>query len=405
MAALIQEKLLDERLAGLEKARSWSPRVVSKLESLIRNGEDQELYGINPIAFAAEKGMQENEAIDLFLHATKLRLMEMNWHLICPMCGDQLQSFSSLKTLHSHLSCNLCQLNTEATLDDFIKVSFTVSHEIRDIAFHHPERLSPLDYMTQYRLSREGRFPDGTRFRDGLRRLIRIAVFLEPGQSESCEIKAKPGFLASHDFLNQRTSMIEVREGAAPQSEVTITFLDDQAKGSVTELAPGTVKVTLKNESKLKGLTFAAWIPPADAESPVKFDPFLTGKRLFTSQTFRDIFRSEVIGSSEGLAIKDLTLLFTDLKGSTELYERIGDLEAFSLVRQHFDSLAKVINRNSGAIIKTIGDAVMAAFLNPLDATHAAAEMLQEIEGFNRSLRNKEIVLKIGLHKGASIAV
>ena len=60
---------------------------------------------------------------------------------------------------------------------------------------------------------------------------------------------------------------------------------------------------------------------------------------------------------------------------------------------------------NGGAIIKTIGDAVMAAFVEPADAVRAALAMLQEMETFNRRLPSREVILKIGIHRGAAIAV
>ena len=112
-----------------------------------------------------------------------------------------------------------------------------------------------------------------------------------------------------------------------------------------------------------------------------------------------------MIRGSEGLGVKDIALLFTDLKGSTALYDRIGDLNAFALVQQHFDRLQDVTVRHNGAIIKTIGDAVMAAFLKPADAVQAALEMRSEIASFNERQPDKALILKIGVHKGAAIAV
>jgi hypothetical protein len=67
--AAIDEKLLEERLTALESARAWSPRLVSKLESHIRSGSDAELLRMNPLRFAADKGLAGAETIDLFLHA------------------------------------------------------------------------------------------------------------------------------------------------------------------------------------------------------------------------------------------------------------------------------------------------------------------------------------------------
>jgi class 3 adenylate cyclase len=112
-----------------------------------------------------------------------------------------------------------------------------------------------------------------------------------------------------------------------------------------------------------------------------------------------------VIRGHEGLGVKDIALLFTDLKGSTALYDRIGDLNAFALVQQHFDRLQDVTVRHNGAIIKTIGDAVMAAFLTPADAVQAALDMRSEIAAFNEHQHDKALILKIGVHTGAAIAV
>ena len=129
---------------------------------------------------------------------------------------------------------------------------------------------------------------------------------------------------------------------------------------------------------------------PGEMPTPVlALRPSLSGKRLLTTQTFRDLFRSEVINTDETLSIKDITFLFTDLKGSTTMYEQIGDAKAYFLVRQHFDTLGRVIRYQNGAIVKTIGDAVMAVFDSPVEATSAALEMIDTLNEFNiRSRRS-----------------
>jgi len=178
----------------------------------------------------------------------------------------------------------------------------------------------------------------------------------------------------------------------------------EHAPGSV---APGPITFEVENATAERGTFFLAVLPPGVevGKAPLRFLPFLTGKRLLTTQAFRDLFRSEVIQASEGIAVKDIALLFTDLKGSTALYDRIGDLNAFALVQRHFERLQDVTVRHHGAIIKTIGDAVMAAFLSPADAVAAALAMRAEIAGFNRGQPDRQLILKIGIHKGAAIAV
>ena len=123
------------------------------------------------------------------------------------------------------------------------------------------------------------------------------------------------------------------------------------------------------------------------------------------TQAFRDNFRSEVIRAAEGIAVRDVTLLFTDLKGSTALYERIGDLNAYMQVQRHFERLLDVTVRRNGAVNKTIGDAVMAAFPTPADAVIAALEMREAAEELNRERPQRDFILKIGIHRGAAIVV
>src|SRR4029079_19382269 len=90
--------------------------------------------------------------------------------------------------------------------------------------------------------------------------------------------------------------------------------------------------------------------------------PVLTAKRLLTNQTFRDLYRTDTLAIDQRLKITSLTFLFTDLKGSTGLYERVGALVAFDLVQAHFRVLHDIVAAESGAVVKTIGDAVMATF-------------------------------------------
>ena len=126
---------------------------------------------------------------------------------------------------------------------------------------------------------------------------------------------------------------------------------------------------------------------------------------MFANQTFREIFPSEVFQLSEGIEVKEMSFLFTDLKSSTEIYDSIGDVNAFALVSQHFETLSLAIGKYRGTIIKTIGDAVMATFTNPLDAVQAAVEMIQRLERLNDGALKRPLHLKIGIHHGGAIAV
>ncbi len=230
--------------------------------------------------------------------------------------------------------------------------------------------------------------------------------WLGPGQKKRFDVAVTGGDLTLNDLVHHQSGTVVVK-GAPVSSPQTLNARLEPGKLVLerSEVAPGRVLVWVENRTGSRASMLIV-NPPADFEhKPLVFEPLLTGRRLISSQTFRDLFNSEVIQGTEGIGVRDLTILFTDLKGSTALYERIGDLKAFSLVHQHFDRLGRVITENSGAFIKTIGDAVMASFLNPLDAVKAALDMNREITRFNRAFTNRDVILKIGIHRGPCIAV
>jgi len=133
--------------------------------------------------------------------------------------------------------------------------------------------------------------------------------------------------------------------------------------------------------------------------------PFLTATRLLSNQEFRDLYRSGTFDPEQRFKITSLTILFTDLRGSTALYDRIGDLAAFDLVRSHFGALLEAVAAEGGAVVKTIGDAVMATFPTPDRALRAAMRMREEMRKINDSRGSEDLALNIGLHSGPCLAV
>jgi class 3 adenylate cyclase len=133
--------------------------------------------------------------------------------------------------------------------------------------------------------------------------------------------------------------------------------------------------------------------------------PFLTAKRMLSNQTFRDVFKADNLNVDQRLKITSLTFLFTDLKGSTALYERVGDLAAFDLVRAHFRALLEIIAAEKGAVVKTIGDAVMATFIRPEHAVMAGLRMRAAMDELNQQRGGNDLVVKIGIHEGPCLAV
>jgi class 3 adenylate cyclase len=165
------------------------------------------------------------------------------------------------------------------------------------------------------------------------------------------------------------------------------------------------LRLSLDNQSGLRVLPGIFVAGDKLHELLGKRRPFLTAKRMLSNQTFRDVFKADNLNVDQRLKITSLTFLFTDLKGSTALYERVGDLAAFDLVRAHFRALLDIIASEKGAVVKTIGDAVMATFIRPENALMAGLKMRAAMGELNKQRGSKDLVVKIGIHEGPCLAV
>ncbi len=98
------------------------------------------------------------------------------------------------------------------------------------------------------------------------------------------------------------------------------------------------------------------------------------------------------------------TIVFTDLRDSTQLYREIGDAPAFGSVVDHFDVLREAIQREDGAVVKTIGDAVMAVFRRPISAVRALLEAQARLAAAGNGALARSCS-RPGIHAGPCIAV
>jgi class 3 adenylate cyclase/chromosome segregation ATPase len=100
-----------------------------------------------------------------------------------------------------------------------------------------------------------------------------------------------------------------------------------------------------------------------------------------------------------------MTILFTDIKGSTRYAEKKGDIEYLSMINRHNRITFPIIESEGGYIVKTIGDSILARFHDPVAAVKAAAGMQRALarDGEGREEIDR-IRIRIGLHYGMGLA-
>lgn len=363
---------LDRMLASLRQA-PVDQQIVDHLVERLRIGTDDEVVLIRPFHAAKEWNADRNEVLRAFLYATLHGLLTLSWEMMCPNCRVPRSEHRSLSELPDTIHCDTCGVRYGTDFDRYVELRFSVDPKVREAK----------DQI--YCLSGPYRTPH-----------ILIQRYLPAGASVSMPVNLAE---EPHRFriirANQSLDLFVSKEGAPS----AMAHFDGEAwNASSLVLRPGEVTIEIKNTSPN---------PIVAVLEKVEWDPdAVTAARVTVLQEFRDLFGSEVLSPGQQVGIRNLTVLFTDLKGSTSMYEEVGDAKAYGMVWKHFDFLKEKISLHHGSMVRTIGDAVMAVFHSPEDAFAGALDIQRGISEFNRKYRiNPPINIKIGLHHGNAIAV
>ena len=385
--------------------QSADPATADAIEKLVQDAPDRALCRVNVLDFAAKAGLDEERAIAAFLHAARLGIFELAWNVLCPGCGGVLDTSATLKSVdQDEYACALCASGYQPTLDEMVEVTFTVSRRVRKIAAHDPDELPLPEYFRQIFWGSGIDVPDD--FEQLIEEIVLDTVELPPGEKALLSLQLPAEFVILTDPVTHSTQFIDVK-GEPTRDRQSHSLVIDKLRaptGTIT-LRPGPLRLSLENRTDRRVLP-GLWVAGDKLHDLMgRRRPFLTAKRLLTNQVFRDVYGTDTIDVEQRLKITSLTFLFTDLRGSTELYERVGDIAAFDLVRAHFRVLNEIVAAEAGAVVKTIGDAVMATFPTPDRALAAALRMREAMHRLNDGRNGNDLLLKIGIHEGPCLAV
>ncbi len=342
---------------------------VAELIDLIQRGDDMTLSHIRPYALADAWSATRRDVLELCLRATRAGLLELRWDVLCPLCRNPKETSATLGDLPEHVHCDTCNIDYEANFDRSVELTFRPNPAVRQIDEREycvgGPQLTPHIVAQQYLAQGEART---------------LKLPLETGRYRLRALE-----LRGHQSL------------AAAESGASEIVLPARAEGWPSEepqlaLLPS---VTLENTTKAEQLLIL--------ERMAWGDQAVTAAEVTSLQLFRDLFANEALRPGEKISVGSLTIAFTDLRGSSRLYREVGDAVAFGWVMDHYDILRENIEAEGGAIVKTIGDAVMAVFVHPINAMRALLKAQHELA--NPPEGRQTMLLKAGLHYGPCIAV
>lgn len=354
-----------ERLLG----ESDNAEVIDRLVSFVQDADEFTVSRIRPYELADAWKTSRREVLTACLRATRAGLLDLQWDLLCPLCRGAKETGASLKDISTKVHCETCRIDFTANLDRFVEVTFRPNAAIRPVenkefCIGSPQR-TPHVVVQQLLPARTARV---------------LALPLEPGnyRLRALELSGEQSITVADDGM----------------SSGRVIVAETNWSGEELKLA---TQSALELENKTEGeqlliLERIAWN-----------DQAATAAEVTALQVFRDLFSNEALRPGEQISVGTLAVLFTDLRNSTKLYREIGDATAFGRVMNHFDVLKKEIADENGALVKTIGDAVMAVFRSPAAALRAMLRAQKLLAAPPEG--TMPLILKAGIHTGPCIAV
>ena len=355
--------------SGLVSRDRQPAPLVGRLGAYVAGADDLSVSRIRPYVLADAWGAGRRETLDLFLHATRAGMLDLGWEVLCPHCRGSRQSGASLSEISSDAHCDSCGIDFTANFDQSVELTFSPNPSVRDVP--RLEYCVGGPQVTPHVVA-QGRL--------GPSECLTVAMAYPEGRYR---VRAQ-GLPVQHAF--------RVERGGGPGAR--IAFGPGPAPADEPALAPGATLqvVNADGQERVAFVERAAW-----------GDQSVTAADVTSRQVFRDLFSREVLRQGERISVGSITVVFTDLKNSTGMYNEIGDAPAFGRVLTHFDTVRGAVAAEGGAVVKTMGDAVMAVFTDPACALRAMrAAQAALLAGGKGAV---PLRLKCGIHQGPALAI
>ena len=366
LAALIQKLIADvENTEAPEQKRALAERLADFLE----HGDDLAVSRMRAYKLADDWHEPRRLVLEICLRATRIGLLDFQWDLLCPLCRGPQESGVSLKDIKTDVHCDTCKIDFTVNFDRYVELTFKPNPAVRRVEV--PWFCVGSPHWTPHVVAQQ---------------------LLPAGDKRELMLPLESGCYRIRALELKGSQELTVSPVGDDSAQVTVS--NDGWSREALHVKEKFL-LTLNNDTGAEQLVILERLEWSDQAT--------TAAEVTALQMFRDLFASEALRPGEQISVGTLTVLFTDLRHSTQLYREIGDATAFGRVMSHFDVVRKAIIEHDGAVVKTIGDAVMAVFRSAPDGLLAMLDVQRELaEPADGSV---PLQLKAGLNTGPCIAV
>jgi len=354
---------LRDRLERLSD-KHIDPEVIETLRQFLEHASDLEVARIRPLIFAERFGLEAKEVVDACLIGAREGVLVLLWDILCPSCRIPANVQETLTALKDHAYCPSCDLRYEVDFAKSVELIFRAHPEIR---------------TAETRTYCIG----GPAFSGHVVAQIRLA----PDERFELELMLNEGSYRVRG--TQLPFAVDIRVSAATGvSRLELLLLRPPLPNSVPVLRQGSQVLTLYNNTARE--------LEVRIERTAGRQMALTAAAAASIPLFREMFPDEVLAPGQIVSVTNITLLLAELCGANRLYHELGDGPAFGKIRTSLQRMEEAVRTSGGAVVKIVGEGIVATFGDSASALRAAVSLLQPAAS-DKSAR------RLAMHRGPAL--
>ncbi len=317
-----------------------------KLIEYLRTAPAQSLAQIRPLAVAERLGLDPDRWLDTCLVAAHVDLLKLRWDVLCPTCRVAAAGASQLAVIKQHTHCVACDYEFQSNAANAIELVFQV----------HPEIRTADD--GQYCIGGPEHSPH-----------VVSQVRLEPGERLELVMPLSIGQYLIRMTRSTRNQRLTVGHDFAP-SHLELRLGQLGIDNTPAVVRAGQVCVAVCNDQPTTQIV--------RVERAVNRSQAVTAATASALPRFRSLFPDQVFSRDNPITAENMTLVATRLVSCDHIYRDHSDAEAYQIIQSGLERMEEAIQLHHGAVIKVIGELLIASFNDTADAVRAGLELHQQ---------------------------